>query len=97
MANVDLTAITTPMFLLDEATRTALKAHGGPYELCWDDGWIDATTPSWHSAFTYRVKPGPKRQTVKCCFYHGCTPYHFTIDLIDREPDWSSLKPVSDP
>lgn len=59
----DLTAITTPFGLLDEETREALKAHGGPYELYEGyDRWLSFLSfenPSWLDSITYRVKPAP--------------------------------------
>jgi hypothetical protein len=58
----DLTAITTPWGLLDDATREALKAHGGPYEHFHECGaWEAATTPQWSAHRAYRVKPQPPK------------------------------------
>ncbi len=60
---MDLTAITTPYGLLDDATREALKAHGGPYEF-WhgSKGFFEAAgTPVWDAVFVYRVKPQPPK------------------------------------
>ena len=57
----DLTKITTPYGLLDEKTREALKAHGGPYQHydwsseCWVP--IGHESPGWFKSTTYRVKP----------------------------------------
>ena len=52
----DLTKITTPYGLLDDETKEALKAHGGPYEF-W--GFSQAkwfpSNPSWHRGIIYRV------------------------------------------
>ena len=97
MANIDLTAITTPLCWLDDRTWAALKAHGGPYEYLNGEGaWSPSRSPVWGLGTVYRVKPGPKRETVRCHFFRGATLYQFTIDLIDGEPDWSSLKPVSE-
>lgn len=60
----DLTAIKTPFGLLDDATREALKAHGGPWEYFgpggdWRD-WTNNTNP-WFSELAYRVKPQPPK------------------------------------
>jgi hypothetical protein len=57
----DLTAITTPFGLLDDATREALKSHGGPIQV-WDhvNGFSDVS-PAWWPADVYRVKPQPPK------------------------------------
>lgn len=99
-ANIDLTAITTPLCLLDEATRAALKGHGGPYEYLNHAGNWDETNrlPLWTLNLVYRVKPSPKRETVRMWLVripiHGAVAV--TIDLIDGKPDWDSVKPVED-
>jgi hypothetical protein len=61
MALMDLTKITTPFGLLDEATQEALKAHGGPYEMYdgGDAGWQAMPDPSWVDTCVYRVKTSP--------------------------------------
>lgn len=57
---VDLTAITTPFGLLDEAMQGALMAHGGPYEVFDTFGWVDlAEDAPWINQCTYRVRPAP--------------------------------------
>ncbi len=63
----DLTAITTPYGLLDDATREALKAHGGPYER-WDGGfWVTCgINPDW-TRDVYRVKPQPPKPREWWC------------------------------
>lgn len=53
----DLTAITTPFGLLDEATQSALKAHGGPYEAYYDSGWLSVDKPFWNALTVYRIAP----------------------------------------
>lgn len=60
---IDLTAITTPFGLLDDATREALKAHGGPYEVWFQDPsrWEEWESPSWSNSIVYRVKPSPPK------------------------------------
>jgi hypothetical protein len=57
---MDLTQITTPFGLLNDETRAALKAHGGPYEF-WKDRetWGNIEAPSWSGNLVYRVKPQP--------------------------------------
>ena len=57
---MDLTAITTPFGLLDDATREALKSHGGPYEIWSRNGWIDVW-PEFDRTCAYRVKPQPPK------------------------------------
>ena len=97
--NIDLTAITTPLCLLDERTQAALKAHGGPYEyLDCEGAWAETLFPSWSRSLVYRVKPGPKRETVPCSivpttFGPKFAFIHATIDLIDGKPDPTSVKP----
>ena len=59
----DLTKITTQLALLDDETREALKAHGGPYEY-WEY-WPVAKfkpiqEPSWSLSGVYRVAPDTK-------------------------------------
>lgn len=59
----DLTAITTPFGLLDDATREALKAHPGPFEWWHGVGWFTSERrPAWDVHFVYRVKPQPTAQ-----------------------------------
>lgn len=60
---MDLTKITTPFGLLDEATQKALKEHGGPYERYTDDGkWVAwPGTEIWWKAAIYRVKIEPPK------------------------------------
>lgn len=60
----DLTTITTPFGLLDEATQKALKEHGGPYEIFSIDGEWAATDSAWYLSATYRVRPEPTRPLV---------------------------------
>jgi hypothetical protein len=57
----DLTAITTPFGLLDEATREALKAHGGPIEIYTGKGWGERPDERWWDTLVYRVKPQPPK------------------------------------
>ncbi len=56
---IDLAKITTPFGLLDDATRDALIAHGGPWEWYSDyDGWQDCVAfPPCVPGTVYRVKP----------------------------------------
>lgn len=72
----DLTAITTPWGLLDDATREALKAHGGPYEY-WNakrDEWREPCGgPDWFKADVYRVKPQPPKPREVWTFGWMCT------------------------
>lgn len=59
----DLTKITTPLGLLDEETRAALTAHGGPYErYCYGSYWeeVGQINENW-DATIYRVKPQPPK------------------------------------
>jgi len=63
---VDLTKITTPYGLLDEATQKALKEHGGPYEYYGISGWTFVRNPEWHQTCTYHVKPQPPKPSAAC-------------------------------
>lgn len=56
----DLTKITTPFGLLDAETQKALREHGGPYEMFFNEGWRTGA-PVWAGACTYRVKPQPPK------------------------------------
>jgi hypothetical protein len=59
---VDLTTITTPFGLLDEATQKALRECGGPWLWYDEDGdWHVLEGPSWSSGFVYRLKPQPPK------------------------------------
>jgi len=60
---MDLTKIEKPFGLLDDETKAALKAHGGPYEMFEGDGWTEVT-PGWTKIYAYRAKPLPPRKTV---------------------------------
>ncbi len=60
---VDLTKITTRLDLLDDETRKALEAHGGPWET-WSGarhGWITTHQPAWFDHCVYRVKSQPPK------------------------------------
>ena len=61
---IDLTKITTPYGLLDEATQNALREHGGPYErYSLDNEWVavDSLTRVGWPATVYRVKSEPPK------------------------------------
>jgi hypothetical protein len=60
----DLSKITTPFGLLDEQTREALKAHGGPYEFFNGSAFVlslSTTLENIDDGLTYRVKPQPPK------------------------------------
>ena len=97
---IDLTAITTPFGLLDEATRKALKAHGGPYERFTSMGnWVDWPNPDWVLATVYRVKPQPPSPREwwvtggNCLWdtyaeaYNACDRGEKPIRVIEKLPD----------
>lgn len=64
---IDLTKITTPFGLLDDDTKDALTAHGGPYEafcqrghlFCWRESGEGGISIDTHQALAWRVKPQP--------------------------------------
>lgn len=61
---MDLTKITTPFGLLDDATREALEAHGGPYEWYCGGDWRDDEDPEYSfraKDIVVRVKPLPPK------------------------------------
>ncbi len=58
---MDLTKITTPFGLLDEATQKALRECGGPWEIYSSpEGWTGCD-PSWGRMYAYRLKPQPPK------------------------------------
>jgi hypothetical protein len=57
----DLTAIATPFGLLDRETQEALKAHDGPFEMYFGEGWVEWNSPEWGNTCVYRVKPAPPK------------------------------------
>ena len=93
----DLTAITTPFGLLDEATQDVLRAHGGPYEM-WDGAEWDEGIPSWYGDYTYRVKPGPviEIETMKITNADGMPMAYVSVTTRDGKPDWSTLQVQDD-
>lgn len=60
---IDLTKITEPLGLLDEATQKALMEHGGPYEWLLADGsWSTEYKPVFNRLNNViRVKPAPQK------------------------------------
>ena len=59
---VDLTKITTPYGLLDEATQKALRDHDGPWEYYhYPESWVNTDNPMWQGGTVYRVKPQPPK------------------------------------
>lgn len=92
----DLTAITTPFGLLDEATQEALRAHGGPYE--WFDGevWHYAciTTDDRAGAFVYRAKKPVVVETEVMTIVNvdGDTVADIHVRIIDGIADWSCVE-----
>ena len=105
---IDLTTITTPFGLLDEATQAALKAHGGPYEIYegMEIGWREVRRLYGDTtSVTYRVKPAPKRETVAADawvtpsgmviagdFRVGACPVTATFTTIDGKIDLASYR-----
>jgi len=96
---IDLTAITAPFGLLDEVyglgAQQALRDHGGPYEAWQVEGYWEAMTPGWGLAVTYRVRsqpPEPVRETVKRSLHGEKFMGYVAIDLVDGEPDWSTMR-----
>lgn len=86
---MDLTKITTPFGLLDEATQKALRECGGPWEFYNSDGWEDVgERPQWIPVFAIRLKPQPpKPRTVwlnknpENGFWHECHDWEIGATL----------------
>lgn len=95
----DLTAITTPFGLLDEAIKKAMRAHGGPYEM-WDGEEWDEGIPSWYGDCTYRVKPSPISETIRVTITNddqdGLFIAEATVITRNGKPDWSTLQVHND-
>ena len=83
----DLTALTTPYGLLDEGTREALKAHGGPYQSYTGFDWRGCETPTWATAIVFRVKPQPPqpREWWLCCGRIYQMEHH-ALDFVRMHP-----------
>ena len=95
----DLTAITTPFGLLDEATQEALRAHGGPYECYGGAGWwLMRYEPIWAPFETYRIKAGPsiETETMKITNADGMPMAYATVTTHNGKPDWSTLQVQND-
>jgi hypothetical protein len=58
---MDLTQITTPFGLLDEATQKALRDCGRPWECYGVDDWLLKFNPDFTGHLTYRLKPQPPK------------------------------------
>lgn len=98
---IDLTAITTPFGLLDETTREALMAHGGPWEVFTTFGWgfWGGDRLAWTDDRTYRVKPQPPSPREwwvtggNCLWdtyaeaYNACDRGEKPIRVIEKLPD----------
>lgn len=107
---VDLTAITTPFGLLPDDVQEALRDHGGPWEaFCRECGsayeWRSSDNLS-REALSHRVRPQPPapkveevvlygRHDVQWVFERSPNDTHrITFNLIDGEPDVSSVRMV---
>ena len=81
----DLTAIKTPFGLLDRETQETLKAHGGPYEMYFAEGWVEWNSPEWGNTCVYRVKPPPpKPREWWLCGELTAGSYMQALDFRDR-------------
>lgn len=94
----DLTALTAPFGLLDEATQEALRAHGGPYETYGTGGWHPVSDPAFRSWTAYRVKPSPIIETehMQIINADGMLLANATVTTRNGKPDWSTLQVQDD-
>lgn len=86
----DLTKIEKPFGLLDKKTQERLKAHGGPYQMYFSDGWKTLDVPFWSASSTYRVKPAPVVEYKKTDWVtskHTGFGYEITEKFIDGKYD----------
>ena len=57
---MDLTKITTPFGLLDEATQVALRNGDHDIEVFGRNAeWVSTYDPTWENQFTYRARSRP--------------------------------------
>lgn len=96
---VDLTAITTPFGLLSEEVKSALAAHGGPYEIVDESGWSEKLFKVFGDKYTYRVRPLPPEPKVEevVLYWHNlgaaskdqykCDTHRIILTMRDGKPD----------
>lgn len=96
-----------PFGMLTAEQKTALKAHGGPWQEFNAVGWVRATPKIWHGSCIYRVTPEPKCKTITQtmwrnkhgklwdCFFEGYIPVTVTHEIVDGVPDYSTYHVVA--
>ena len=90
----DLTALETPFGMLPKPVQEALKAWPHGWERYIDGEWIGFGASVWWKSTTYRAKPAPVDERVKC--YRGApgAAEHGTcIRRADGTIDWSTWEP----
>jgi hypothetical protein len=96
----DLSQITTPFGLLDEATKDALTAaweSGAQIEYYRLNGWVRIDHPNWRVVTAYRVKERPVRVCNRKTFLDGngnILGYHWVTsdeDGTDPTVTWEAV------
>ena len=82
----DLTAITTPFGLLDQATQDALRAHGGPYDWYASNGWQHVVINNFEDHMTYRLQPELYLENVSIDAWFGGSGGVYVTRLHDGIP-----------
>ena len=59
----------------------------GPWQVC---------TPAWRDDRAYRIKPEPKRETVKRSLHGAKFMGYVAIDMVDDAPQWDTMRPWDD-
>ena len=86
----DMTPEEKGALLLAHHEGKVIEVFGGDG---YHDMWHDRLYPSFEDDCAYRIKPEPKRETLKLYGKNGWyDPAIGTIDLIDGKPDLASIK-----
>jgi hypothetical protein len=83
----DLTKLTEAFYLLDDETREALKAHGGPWEYLGVLGeWFDSDG-GFTPGLVYRVKHVPLEGWFNVCPRTSIGPYPTEAKALENRGD----------
>jgi len=58
--------------------------------------WYETLSPQWDGELAYRVKPEPKRETVKRSLRGAKFMGYVAIDMVDDAPQWDTMRPWDD-